>query len=463
MEEEHQPGNRRRRNNRIERDWTEGSLIANLLSLSWPIIITQLVTTLGPTIDMIWVGKLGASSVAGVGISGMVVMIMNTARMGIQMGTRAMVARFIGAGDEEGANHVGQQTFVISVGFSIIVAIIGITLAEPIMMLFGVEPDVVAQGAAYMRIQLVGMVTMSFQMMAQSIMQASGDSVTPMWIGVGSRLFHIALCPFLVFGIWIFPDLGVEGAALTGVISQGIAGGLGLWILYAGHTRLRLTFKHFRFDGEMIWRLVRIGIPASINGMGRTSANLIMTLFVVPFGTYAVAAQSLMERLDRFIQMPAMAMGQSAGVLAGQNLGAGKPERAEKTAWLAVGLFTAFMAVAAVVIFFLAPDIIRLFNTEPELVEITSSFLRITLVTYLVFGLVQVLMQCLNGVGDTTVPMWVTLLTMVGVMVPLAYLLPNYTSLEVYGVRWAMVSGNILRAIIYVIYFRTGKWKTKKV
>lgn len=451
------------RGTRLEKDWTKGSIIGNLWGLSWPMIITQLVTTLGPTIDMIWIGKLGSASVAGVGISGMVVMLMNTARMGLQMGTRALIARFIGQGDKEQANHVAQQTFVISVAFAIVTAVIGIFLAEHIMAAFGVDPDVVAEGAAYMRIQLIGMISMSLQMMSQSVMQASGDAVTPMMIGVGGRLFHIVLCPFLVFGWWIFPDMGVSGAAMTNVISQGLAGLVGLWFLYTGRTRLKLTFSNFRFDGNMIWRIVKIGLPGSINGMGRTGATLLLTVFIVPFGTYAVAAQSLMERLDRFIQMPAMAMGQTAGVLAGQNLGAGQPERAERTAWLAVWIFTAFISVVSVFVWFFADNIITLFNNEPEMIEVAGNFLRITIVTYMTFGLVMVLMQCINGVGDTLTPMIVTIVTMGGVMLPLAYFLPRITNLDVYGVRWAMVIGNLLRAIVYLIYFKIGRWKTKRI
>lgn len=426
-------------------------------------MITHLVTTLGPTIDMIWVGKLGSASVAGVGISGMVVMLMNTARMGLQMGTRALIARFVGQGDKEQANHVAQQTFVISIAFAIVTAIIGIFLAEHIMAAFGVDAEVVAEGAAYMRIQLIGMISMSLQMMSQSIMQASGDAVTPMKIGVGGRFLHLALCPFLVFGWWIFPDMGVSGAAMTGVISQGLAGLLGLWILYTGRTRLKLTFSNFHFDGSMIWRIVKIGLPGSINGMGRTASTLLLTVFIVPFGTYAIAAQALMERLDRFIQMPAMALGQTAGVLAGQNLGAGQPERAEKTAWLALWIFTAFIAVVSIFIWFFSDNIIMLFNNEPEMIEVAGNFLRITIVTYMFFGLVMVLMQCINGVGDTITPMIVTIVTMGAVMLPLAYYLPRITDLGVYGVRWAMVFGNLLRAVIYLVYFKMGRWKNKRI
>jgi putative MATE family efflux protein len=458
-EEESSP----RRETRLTRDWTKGSIIVNLWDLSWPIIITQTVMVMGPTVDMIWVGKLGAASIAGVGISGMIVQLMNVARMGLQMGTRAMVARFVGAGDEQGANHIAQQAFVLTVAFSIIMAAIGIFLADKMLLLLGLESDVVIEGAAYLRIQLVGMVTMSFQMMSQGIMQASGDAVTPMKIGVGARLFHITLCPFLIFGWWLFPSLGVSGAALTNVISQGIAGGLGMWILLSGRTRLRLTMRHFHFDGNIIWRIIKIGIPAMINGAGRTLATLVLMWFVVPFGTFAVAAHSLMERLDRFIQMPAMALGQAAGVLAGQNLGAHQAKRAERTGWLAAGLFTGGMFVASVAIWFWAENIVSIFDNEPGLVEIASTFLRITITTYMVFGFVQVLMQCLNGVGETMVPMIVTLVTMGGIMVPLAYYLPRLTNLGVYGVRWAMVSGNIVRAIIYVVYFKMGRWKRKEV
>ena len=149
----------------------------------------------GPTIDMIWVGRLGTASMAGVGISGMAVMVVNSLRMGLQTGTRAMIARFVGAGDEQGANHVAQQAFVVSAAFSTVMAAIGIFLAEPILVMLGVEADVVAEGTAYMRIMFVGSIAMSFRMMSESVMQASGDTVTPMRITIIFRLFHVALSP----------------------------------------------------------------------------------------------------------------------------------------------------------------------------------------------------------------------------------------------------------------------------
>ncbi len=447
----------------FERDWTKGSIPGNLLSLGWPMIISTAVMTLGPTIDVIWVGRLGTAAIAGVGVAGMAVMMMNPLIMGLFTGLRAMVARFIGAGDVANANHVSQQAFVIGIAFSTVMAIIGVFLAEQILILMGLEADVVAEGAAYMRIQFVGIITMSFMSVAQSIMQASGDAVRPMIITIGTRLLHIALCPFFIFGWWIFPSLGVSGAAVTSVISQAVGGAILLWILLTKRTRLWLTFKGFRLDPGIIWRMVKIGIPASVNGMERSLSQLILVRIIAAFGTLAVAGHTLCQRIDMFIIMPAMGFGQASGVLAGQNLGAGQPERAEKTGWLAAGLVEIFMVIGSLVIWFWAESIVLLFNPEPGLVELTSTFLRIAIPSVSVIGFTFVLMQCLMGVGDTLPPMLVSIISFWVVQLPLAYFLPKITDLGVYGVRWAMVIGSIAQTFAFVAYFRVGRWKHKKV
>ena len=456
-------GGPRRRGAAFDRDWTKGSILGNLWGLSWPMMVTQAITTLGPTIDMIWLGKLGAASMAGVGVSGNIVMLVSTVRTGLTTGTRAIISRSIGAGDKDAANHVANQSFVVSVLFAIVSAVIGLFLSRQMLQAIGLAPDALAEGTAYLQIQLVGMVTTSFQMLSQSLMQASGDSKTPMNISLITRAFHVALSPLLIFGWGPFPRLGVSGAALTGVISQGVAGVWGMWILYTGHTRLQLDMKNFRFDWPMIWRITKIGIPASLMGAERSSATLLVTWFVIPFGTFAVAAHSLMERIDNFIRMPAMAMGQGAGVLAGQNLGAKQPERAEKTGWLAAGIFTAVLIIISVGIWFWPQFVIRIFNTQAGLVDIAVVFLRIQLINFTVGATTLVLMGCLNGVGDTWIPMLNTMITLWGVQMPLAFALSRYTSLGVYGVRWAMAIAIVIRAAIYAIYFKMGRWKRAKV
>ena len=445
------------------RDWTKGSIFRNLLSLSWPIMVNQSLNMVGPTIDMIWVGRLGAAPIAGVGVSGMVVMLVNSIMMGLVVGLRAIIARFFGAGDVEGANHVARQAFAISVTFAIVMASIGIFLAEPILMVFGLEADVVAEGAAYMRIMFVGSVAMSVRMVAEGIMQSSGDTVTPMKIAIVFRFFHVALCPFLVFGWWIFPRLGVSGAALTNIISQCLGVILGLWALSSGRTRLRLNWSNYRLDPNIIWRIVRIGIPASIMGMQRNLGQIVLMWFLVPFGTLAVAAHTLCQRIDMILVMIGIGLGNGAGVLVGQNLGAHQPERAAKSGWLAGGVVESFMVIGVVVILLWAESIVRVFNTEPALVELASAFLRIAVVGYLMLGFSVTLSHCISGAGDTLPPMLATLLTVWLVQMPLAFSLPRITDLGIYGVRWAIVAGMLVGAVTYTTYFRLGRWKRKMV
>jgi putative MATE family efflux protein len=452
-----------KRERAIRRDWTQGSLIGNLLSLAWPMIVGGSLNMMGPTIDMIWVGKLGEAAIAGVGVSGMIVMLASSMVMGLYMGLRAMVSRFVGSGDAELAQHVAQQSIIVSIVFSSFLALIGIFFAENMLMVMGVDADVIVEGAAYLRINFVGMVTMSFRNMTESTMQASGDSVTPMWIAVLFRLIHIALCPFLVFGWLIFPELGVSGAALTSVLSQGLGAGIGLWFLVSGRTRMRLTLRNFRIDPAIIWRLVKIGLPASVNAMGRTLGNLVLMWFITPFGTVAVASHTLNQRIEFLLYVPQMGMGQAAGVLAGQNLGAQQPERAKKTGWLAAAYLSGFILIVITLILLWAEKIVRIFNSDPELVKMASTFLRIAASGYLVLGLTAVFQQCLNGVGDTIVPMVIMMINMWLLQVVLAFFFTRYTSLGVFGVRWAIVAGTVTAAIAYTTYFHQGRWLRKKV
>ena len=426
-------------------------------------MISQTLTVLGPTVDMIWVGKLGAAPIAGVGVSGMVVMAVNSIMMGLYTGLRAMIARFIGSGDMDGANNIGQQAFVIGTVFSVIMAAIGIFLAEPLLSVFGVEPDVVAEGAAYLRIQLAGSITMALTMVSQSVMQASGDTVTPMRISIFFRILQIIICPLLVFGVWVFPNMGVSGAAWANVISQFFGATFGIWYLFSGRTRLKLTLRNFKLDKDVIWRMTKIGIPASITGVQRFLPYLVLVWFVSPFGTAAVGALSLMQRIDTFIRMPAGALGNAAGVLAGQNLGAGKPDRAEKGGWIAIAMFSGLMVICCILIWFFADNIVKIFSTNAELVEIASTFMRIQIVGYLVFGPTIVISLCVEGVGDTIATMIVTLLTMWVIQIPLAWFLPEHTPLGVYGVQWAISIALVARALLFTVYFKSGRWKRKVI
>lgn len=257
--------------------------------------------------------------------------------------------------------------------------------------------------------------------------------------------------------------MGVSGAALTQVVSQSLGTVLGLWFLLTGRSRLKLTFRDFHLDFNLMWRLIRIGIPASIMSIQGSLSQLLLLRLLSPFGTLAVAAHSLNQRVEMFFFMPPWGLGMAAGVLAGQNLGAQQPGRAEKTGWLTAGLVEGFMVICSGAILLWAENIVHVFSSDPGVVEISSIFLRIATAGYLVMGTTVSFQQCISGVGDTLPPMLLSVLLGWGVQIPLAYLLPRVTDLGVYGVRWGMVAGILLGAIAYTIYFRLGRWKYKMV
>ena len=418
---------------------------------------------IGPTIDMIWVGRLSSATIAGVGVGGMAVMMMNSVMMALCIGSRAIIARYIGAGDKAEAIHAARQAYLVGILFALIMVPVGLFLSEAIMNLFGVEQDVVEQGSMYLQILLAGSASMVLWMMTETVMQASGDSMTPMRIAIGFRALHIALCPALIFGWWIFPELGVRGAALTNIITQGLGLIFGFWVLFTGRTRLHLTLKNVRVDKVMIWRIIRIGIPVAVSGAQRSLGDMIIMWLISPFGTVAVAAHTVWQRVMMFGMMPAMGFGTGAAVLAGQNLGAQQPDRAEKSGWLAVGVVQAWMIVAGIMVLIFAEKIIGVFGPEPDVVAMCADFLRIGTVAWLFFAMEPVLMSVLSGIGDTVPPMIITLGSFWIFQIPLAYVLSKFTPFGVYGLRWALVIGMVAPAVFMGIYFKTGRWKKKKV
>jgi len=452
-----------RKGSALNRDWTQGPVVNNLLQLSWPMILMESFFVISQVWDMIWVGRLGPSSIAGVGVANIVIMLVMSMDFGIIVGVRAMVARYVGAGDMKTANHVAAQALVLSASWGALMMTVGISLAEPIMRMFGLEAEVIKEGMSYMRVMFAGWVAMDLLVMALYVIQSAGDTIRPMMIEASLRVIHLTFCPLLVLGIGIFPRMGVSGAALTNVVSQALGTVLCLWLLFGGHTRLRLSRKDFRVDFNIIWRILKIGIPALVMNIQRSFGTFILTYLIAPFGTLAVAAHSLASRLEMLITMPGMALGMGAGVLVGQNLGAGQPERAEKSAWVAVGIFQAFMVVCSVAVLLWAKSIMGIFTTDPELVELGSIFIRISTATFIVMSLATVFQSCIASAGDTVPNMIISIAVMWVAQIPVAFVLSRYTSLGVYGIRWAIVASTVVGTIVYLIYFRLGRWKLKKV
>jgi putative MATE family efflux protein len=446
----------------IKRDWTKGSIVRNLLNLSWPMVATEAFYSVTIT-EMIWIGQLGAASLAGVGIAFIVIMMAMTALIGLSVAARAMVARFIGAGDDDSANKVVQQVFLISMAYGAVMTLVGLTLGGPIIGLFRLESDAAAEAVAYLRVYSLAWIPLSFWLMMYGVVQSSGDSRTPLKIEAIMRVCQLVISPFLILGWWFFPRLGVTGAAVTGVVIELLGNILAFWVLLSGKTRLRLVLKGLRPDFPMMWRIIRIGLPACIMNLQSSVSGLLIAGFMIPFGTLALAGHSLINRLQLVIFLPCLGLSSGAGVLTGQNLGAKQPARAEKTGWIASAFTGGFSIIMSTLILVWANEIAGVFSNDAEMNAVVGTFLRIAAVGFLVSGFSSALQQSIAGAGDTLPPMVVAVVTTWVIQIPLAYILPRVTDLGANGVRWAMVIPIVIGAIVYSIYFRSGRWKRKKV
>jgi putative MATE family efflux protein len=447
----------------LNREWTQGSIVKNLLLLSWPMIVMEATYMVSQLFDMVWVGRAGAASIAGLGLANLVLMLVSTVDMGLIAGSRAMIARFIGERDMENARKVAGQTFILAMGWGLLVTVFGSLFAGNIMNLFGVEPAVAEEGVKFLRVFFAGWLSLELLIMSLYTMQSSGDSFSPMLIEIVIRVIHIALCPLLVLGLWIFPELGITGAALSNVISQALGATAGLWFLFKGYTRIKLSLRDFRFIPNIAWRMLKIGLPSLVSMLQANVAMFVLTWIVIPFGTQALAAYSLVGNVQGFVTTPNMGLGGAVSVLVGQNLGAKKPERATKSTLLVAGILQAFLITCGIIILIWAEPIVRLFNNDPGLVAIGAPFLRIATVGYLFLGINSALANCISGAGDTLPNMLINIGMIWLAQIPLAYLLSNYTSLGFNGIRWAIAIAIIVAGIAYFAYFRSGRWKLKKV
>ena len=209
--------------------------------------------------------------------------------------------------------------------FGSIMVLIGVFFTEPMLRLLGVSDAVIAEGAPYMRLYFIGHMTTAFQQVSGHALAAAGDTLTLMKSTTVARVAHLILSPLFVFGLVGFPEMGLAGAALGNIIAHAISVVILLRVLFQGSSRLHPRLKEYRFDGPMLWQMIKLGVPAALNGMERSVAQLVMIRFVTPFGDVALAAFAITRRVEMFANLGSQGMGMASGVIVGQSLGAGKP------------------------------------------------------------------------------------------------------------------------------------------
>ncbi len=442
---------------------TEGSVLRALGVLTAPMLISGMLQNAQSLIDLFWVGRLGPHSIAAVAISGTILMILFPVLMGLATGTIALVARAVGADRYDDASAAASQSLMLAVVLGVLCGILGWFAADPLLRLLGAEPEVIAAGSGYLKIMLLGTFTVFVLFTGNSALQGAGDATTPMYLMLVSNVLNIVLDPLFIFGLGPFPRLGVAGAAWATILSQAIVAIMSIHVLVSGRTRLHLHARQWVPNPGLSWRILRIGIPGSGQMLSRSLMSAVMMAIVASCGTAAVAAYGTGLRFHMIILMPAFALGGAAATMVGQNLGAGQPQRAHHVAWTASIAAAVILGAAAGLLFVFARPLIRLFNTDAQVVDIGTHYLRIVSPFYLFAAVGIVLARAMNGAGDSLSPMVITIVTLWGLQVPLAILFSRLWQPATVGIWWAIVVAFVVQAVLTAAWFETGRWKRARV
>ncbi len=442
---------------------TEGSIVRAIAALTGPMLIGAVLQNLQSLIDLFWVGRLGPTAVASVAMSGTILMVLFPMLMGLSTGTLALVARAVGAGNIDDASKAASQSIFLAVVLGVLTGLVGWHYSEAMFRLMRAAPDVLEAGESYLRISLLGSFTIFVLFIGSAALQGAGDTLTPTYVMAGSNVLNIVLNPLLIFGVGPFPRLGVAGSALATLIAQTVAALAVVHILFSGRAHLHVKISEWRPDFALSWRILRIGIPGSGQMLSRSLMNAAMMWIVASCGTAAVAAYGTGFRFHMIILMPAFALGGAAATMVGQNLGAGKPDRAHRAAWIATLLDVGFMAVAGVILMLFAAPLMGFFNHDADVIEIGARYLRIVSPFYLFAALGIVHGRALNGAGDSMAPMIITVVSLWGLQVPLALFLARIWQPATHGIWWAMGLAMMVNGLMMGAWFELGRWRHKKV
>lgn len=444
-----------------DRDLTSGPLTPAVFVLAVPMALEMVGESIFAVVDAFFIARLGAASLASAGITETALDLVYAIAIGFSFAVTAVVSRRVGEGDRRGAARAGVQAIGLGLVVSVALGALGVIFAPRVLGLMGADAETVAVGTPHARIMYAGMATIILLFLNNAILRGAGDAQAAMralWLSNG---INIVLDPCLIFGLGPFPELGLPGAAVATTIGRGTGVLYQFWILTHG-SRLRIR----RADIRTQWGVLRNLCRVSVGGIAQMLADMLPWILLIriiaSFGTIAVAGWVIAIRVALFVILPCWGLSNAASTLVGQNLGAGKPDRAERAVWITSAWNMGFMALVTGAFVAFAPDIARIFTDDPEVLGIAATALRVVSYGYVFYALGMVTRQAFNGAGDTRTPTWIDLFCFWLFEIPAAWLLSR-TALGVDGVFWAVALAYSLSAVVSTLVFRRGGWKTTSV
>lgn len=444
-------------------DFTEGKLERAIFLLSVPMVLEMVMESLFGVVDVFFVARLGSDAVAAVGVAETLFTLLFPIAMGLSMATAATVARRIGEKDSDAAAVAAVQGILAGALLSLIGGTLGALFGEKALVLMGAPPGVVQTGGTYASILLGGSGTVVMLFVINAIFRGAGDAAIAMRVLWFANIINILLVPCLINGWGPFPKLGLAGAAIGTTIGRGAGVIYQFYVLFNRRGRIVIHPRHLRPRPDIMLRILRVAMGGTFQYAIPHLSWLGLVRIIATFGASALAGYTIAIRIIIFAILPSWGLSSAAATLVGQNLGARKPDRAEKAVWRTSIYNLIFLGTLALIFIFGAQPIIRIFASDPAVVAVGVDCLRIVSFGYPFWAFGMVIVQSFNGAGDTYTPTMVNLFCYLLWEIPLAYVLATRTGLAADGVFLAIAIAESTTACVGLVLFRRGTWKTKQI
>lgn len=446
-----------------EADFTAVSLKRAIFLLAVPMILELVLESAFAVVDIFFVGKIGASAIATVGLTETYLFLLYSIAMGLATGVTALVARRVGEKDKENAGRTAVQAIFLGVVLSLPFSIAGIFYSKELLGIMGADEWAINEGYRYTQWMLGGNAVIMLLFVINAIYRGAGDAAIAMkvlWLANG---LNIILDPIFIFGWGPFSGYGVEGAAIATNIGRGVAVVFQLYLLFKGGKHIRVLWQQVKLNFAIMVNLLKTSLGGIAQMIVAMTAWIFLMRILADIGSEAVAGATITIRVMMFTIMPAWGLSNAAATLVGQNLGAGQPDRAEQTVWKIGRYNMVFLILVSLLFYFFNAQLISIFSDDEIVIEIGADWLRILSYSFFVYGWWMVAIQAFNGAGDTRTPTYINIVFFWLMQIPLAYLFAIHWQWQHNGVFWAVFLSETSVGVFTLWLFSRGKWKNVKV
>ena len=446
-----------------DQDFTTGKMSRTIFLLSVPMVLEMVMESVFAVVDIWFVSKLGAEAVAAVGLTESLITVVYAIAMGIGLATTSVVSRRIGEKDPDRAARAAFQSIITGTAISLLIAIPGYIYSSDLLRIMGASSNIINSLSGYTSIMLGGNIVIMLLFIINAAFRSSGDAAISMRVLWIANLINLLLDPILIFGLGPIPAMGITGAAIATTTGRGIAVLYQLYILFRGNKRIRIAAAHIRINMRLIVHILRISMGGIGQNMIATMSWIILVRIISQYGSVAIAGYTIAMRIILFAMLPSWGISNAAATLVGQNLGAGRPERAERAVHITGITNMIFLGLIGVILLMIPTSFIEIFIDNADVIKSGSTGLRIVSMGFIAYGFGMVIVNAFNGAGDTVTPTLINLFAFWIIEIPVAAFLSSRIFFNEEGVYVAIVIAESLMTLTAWIVFRRGKWKLKKV